>query len=134
MIVRKEIEELVRKKILAALKPQSFPRSLSFVNEEKVLQSGKNSTIWITPRAIVTPSARDTAEQLNIRLEIAGGFPLPDVEQLTPQTIVIGSDHGGFALKENIKNELKNWGHLVFDVGTYTEAPVDYPDFAYAVA
>jgi ribose 5-phosphate isomerase B len=45
------------------------------------------------------------------------------------KTIVIGSDHAGFPLKESIKAFLKE-DHRVIDVGTYSEASVDYPDFA----
>lgn len=134
MIDRKQIEELVRKKLLTLLKDQKPAQPLNFVNEERVLASGKNSTLWITPKAIITPIARDTAEQLNIRFESSAGVSVPDIDQITPQTIVIGSDHGGFSLKELLKTELKNWGYPVLDVGTHSEAAVDYPDFAYAVA
>jgi RpiB/LacA/LacB family sugar-phosphate isomerase len=45
------------------------------------------------------------------------------------KTIVIGSDHAGFALKETLKEFLKA-DHRVIDVGTDSEAPVDYPDYA----
>jgi RpiB/LacA/LacB family sugar-phosphate isomerase len=43
--------------------------------------------------------------------------------------IVIGSDHAGFALKETLKQFLAGTHHLI-DVGTDSEASVDYPDFA----
>lgn len=49
--------------------------------------------------------------------------------------IAIASDHGGFELKETIKKYLENeLGHYVIDFGTNSEAPVDYPDFAFLVA
>lgn len=44
--------------------------------------------------------------------------------------IVIGSDHGGYALKGAIINHLKKKKYEVIDVGTYSEDRVDYPDFA----
>lgn len=44
--------------------------------------------------------------------------------------IVIGSDHGGYTLKEVIINHLKKKKYKVIDVGTYSEDRVDYPDFA----
>jgi ribose 5-phosphate isomerase B len=47
--------------------------------------------------------------------------------------IVIGADHAGFALKRIIGDHLRRLGHQVTDVGTDTDAPVDYPDFAEAV-
>ena len=45
------------------------------------------------------------------------------------KSIVIGSDHAGFELKEFLKKILTE-DHRVIDVGTDSEAPVDYPDFA----
>lgn len=44
--------------------------------------------------------------------------------------IVIGSDHGGFELKEVLKNHLQEKGLEVVDVGCYDTASVDYPDIA----
>jgi RpiB/LacA/LacB family sugar-phosphate isomerase len=48
--------------------------------------------------------------------------------------IVVGSDHAGFDLKQQTADILRKDGHDVIDVGTDTTAPVDYPDFAEAVA
>ena len=48
--------------------------------------------------------------------------------------IVIGSDHAGFELKENLRNFLVSEGHEVVDHGTYSLDSVDYPDFAHKVA
>lgn len=47
---------------------------------------------------------------------------------------MIGSDHAGFELKEQLLAHLKEEGHLVIDVGTDSTEPVDYPDYAAAVA
>jgi ribose 5-phosphate isomerase B len=47
--------------------------------------------------------------------------------------IVLGSDHAGFELKQNLVEMVKNLGHQTIDVGTDSTAPVDYPDFAAAV-
>jgi len=44
--------------------------------------------------------------------------------------VVVGSDHAGFGLKNDIADFLKKSGHEVIDVGTYTPDSVDYPDFA----
>lgn len=50
-------------------------------------------------------------------------------------TIVIASDHGGFALKESLKAYIQNeLGYEVRDFGCHSEEAVDYPDFAYLVA
>ncbi len=48
--------------------------------------------------------------------------------------IAIGSDHAGFNYKEAIKDHLQQAGHDLEDLGTFTEASCDYPDYAHAVA
>jgi RpiB/LacA/LacB family sugar-phosphate isomerase len=48
--------------------------------------------------------------------------------------LVLGSDHAGFELKQELVEFLIAQGHQVLDVGTYSKAPVDYPDYAEAVA
>ncbi len=48
--------------------------------------------------------------------------------------ITIGSDHAGFALKKVLIEHLQKSGHQLTDVGTDSTAPVDYPDYAEAVA
>ncbi len=47
--------------------------------------------------------------------------------------IGIGSDHGGFELKEFLKNEFKEKGIEFEDYGTFSNDSVDYPDFGKAV-
>lgn len=49
-------------------------------------------------------------------------------------TIYIGSDHGGFQLKEQIQEHLKAKGEAVMDLGAFDENKVDYPDIAREVA
>jgi len=48
--------------------------------------------------------------------------------------IVIGADHAGFDLKQIIAAYLRHHGHELIDKGTDSDQPVDYPDFARAVA
>ena len=47
--------------------------------------------------------------------------------------IVIGADHAGFEMKQTIAGYLRHLEHDVIDVGTNSDTPVDYPDFAEAV-
>ena len=47
--------------------------------------------------------------------------------------IAVGSDHAGFALKQDLAAYLREMGHQVLDVGTHSTAPVDYPDYSEAV-
>ena len=44
--------------------------------------------------------------------------------------IVIASDHGGYAMKEELKAWLTEKGVAFEDVGTYSEASCDYPEYA----
>ena len=48
--------------------------------------------------------------------------------------IAIGSDHGGYKLKEEIKKYLEEKEIEYTDCGTYNEESVDYPEIAKAVA
>ena len=48
--------------------------------------------------------------------------------------IAIGSDHAGFALKSHLVEVLTAGGHTITDLGTDSEAPVDYPKYCAAVA
>jgi ribose 5-phosphate isomerase B len=47
--------------------------------------------------------------------------------------LVIGADHAGFPLKEEVRGYLERLGNEVLDVGAYNTEPSDYPDFAEAV-
>lgn len=50
------------------------------------------------------------------------------------EKIIIGSDHGGFKLKEKIKVYLQELGYEAEDTGTYSEESCDYPEIARTVA
>ncbi|HET9610423.1 MAG TPA: ribose 5-phosphate isomerase B [Acidimicrobiales bacterium] len=47
--------------------------------------------------------------------------------------IAIGSDHAGFRLKAHLSATLRSLGHEVLDLGTDSEASVDYPPICAAV-
>lgn len=47
--------------------------------------------------------------------------------------ILVAADHAGFRLKEQILVDIEELGHDVIDLGTDSEKPVDYPDFARAL-
>ncbi len=48
--------------------------------------------------------------------------------------IAIGSDHGGFELKENLKRLITELGHEVKDCGCHSKESTDYPIYGKAVA
>jgi ribose 5-phosphate isomerase B len=47
--------------------------------------------------------------------------------------IAIGSDHAGFGLKAHLSATLRSLGHEVVDLGTDSDASVDYPPICAAV-
>jgi ribose 5-phosphate isomerase B len=46
------------------------------------------------------------------------------------QKVIIGSDHGGFAMKQELSCFLAENGYEVSDIGAFSCASVDYPDIA----
>ena len=48
--------------------------------------------------------------------------------------IALSGDHAGFELKRDLAAALEKQGHEILDLGTFSTAPVDYPDCAEAVA
>jgi len=50
------------------------------------------------------------------------------------RVVALGADHGGFSLKETLKDFVASLGYGVLDCGTTSTNAVDYPDLAYAVA
>ncbi len=118
------------------------------ITEFDVLQAARKGTkaIPIEDATIITPSARDAAARLSITF---GESPKPDPKTSKGESIVmyqpaggkkkgevlaLGSDHGGFAMKELLRVFLLESGYSVADVGTHSGEPCDYPDYAYAVA
>jgi ribose 5-phosphate isomerase B len=53
-----------------------------------------------------------------------------EIQHLIP----IGSDHGGFEMKQFLIEKLSREGFEFKDYGTFSEASVDYPDFIHPVA
>ena len=48
--------------------------------------------------------------------------------------VAVGCDHAGFIYKEQVKKMLNDEGYAVKDFGSYSEDPVDYPDFVHPLA
>lgn len=49
------------------------------------------------------------------------------------EKVAVGADHAGFPLKVHVLEYLKKKEYEVIDLGTFSEEPCDYPDFAEAV-
>ncbi len=95
-----------------------------------------NGEVIVPTGTIVTPLARDEAalRGITIRFEQARTDETGGAEGAASKKIAIGADHGGFDLKEELRNYLREWGYSVLDLGTSGRDAVDYPDFAEAVA
>jgi ribose 5-phosphate isomerase B len=97
------------------------------------------------PDAIITPLAGEVAAEHGIALGPNGGgvkeSPMTVVQSKKQDTtsvagqglVAFGADHGGFQLKEVLMKHAQSLGYAILDLGTSTEEPCDYPDFAYAV-
>ncbi len=100
------------------------------ITERDVPASGD---LQVPPGSIVTDSARETAGARGVRIvEVAE----EEYSRLAPagKTVALGSDHGGFVMKERLKAVLDDLGWAIRDVGVHEEKAVDYPDIAQAVA
>ena len=106
-------------------------------------------TLDVPANAIVTPAAKDLAEQLGIELRNTErqtdrttgktatpapvpSFRIPGAPSLA--VVALGADHGGYPMKEALKPLLAELGFEILDVGTGSTEAVDYPDYAAAVA
>ena len=92
----------------------------------------------VSQPAAALPSAPDPSPSLAPNPSPSG--MRPDLEKGVSgpgpgkKVVAIGSDHGGFELKEILKTSLNELGFDVRDVGAYNKGAVDYPDFAHEVA
>jgi len=115
------------------------------ITERDVLDAWqqRKTTLTVAPGVIVTPAARDAARVRKIILQEANAATsLPSTNlpaksrrsEARSGLVAIGSDHGGYALKEIIKSHLRDLRYQFKDFGTFSESAVDYPDYAAAVA
>ena len=108
------------------------------ITEADAREIAPGSTVEVNGGGRVTPLARETlaARHVTIIQRDAPQAALPPdlVPAATIGRVAIGSDHGGLSLKAALIDHLRARGTVVTDYGTYSLAPVDYPDIAEAVA
>ena len=101
----------------------------SLITERDVPLAG---VLKIVKDTIITPSASDLIRLRGIEIQEVGADA---VHAGTPDsTVAIGSDHGGFAMKEALKPLLYELRLTVIDVGVAEGVTADYPDIARKVA
>jgi len=125
-----QVRRIVRRAVYRALgrSPRSPARPL--IAEQEVQAVAPGGSLNVPEGALVTPLARQLA--LERRISIHAGDREPDSGN--SQAVALGADHGGYKLKESLMRSLAEWGYQVLDCGTQNEKPVDYPDYAFAVA
>jgi len=123
------------------------------VTEADVQAVPVEGQLSVPQRALVTPLARQVALERHVSLvkvveagaastpslvDAPRASPAPAGQQIlagsVQPTVAVGADHGGYELKEMLKDYLGELGYGVVDCGTNSTASVDYPDFAFAVA
>lgn len=104
--------------------------SKTMITEDDVRGLDPGSVLRIGEDARLTPLAADIVSEKKIEIVRRAARRGSKASKL----VAVGADHGGFKMKEELKTLLKDLGHKVQDFGTDSEAAVDYPDFAHAVA
>jgi ribose 5-phosphate isomerase B len=114
------------------------------ISESSILNCVKRGEkiIILDSDTIVTDVAKEKAKQFGIQFsqktseqpDIKSSTVPTKINQNKNEVIALGSDHGGFQLKEIIKQFLESLGYKVVDVGAFSDEACDYPDFAYTVA
>ena len=104
------------------------------LTEAEVRELEVGSPCYVLKGTLITALARELAASRHNEiiecdsLEELGGLKSPN------RRIALGADHGGYALKEQLKGFLNDAGYQVLDCGTHNQETVDYPDLALKVA
>lgn len=106
-----------------------------------------DETLDVFEKDISDPIGGSYEVYLNCRDQIEQGIAsmLNFIEQTSPTSshgsqrarslqVVLGADHAGVTLKDCLKDHFMKRGFEICDLGTNTQDPTDYPDFARAVA
>ena len=99
------------------------------VTAQDVPESGE---LLVSLGALITPEARDVAAARGVAIREVEEDRIPAASP--SRTVAIGSDHGGFRMKEALKPVLESLGLTVRDIGVFEEKAADYPDIALQVA
>ena len=113
-------------------------RASRFITADEVNALPRGGQLVVPAGVRLTPLARDAARERGVHIvnEQSANEPVTVEKPTSPpqRTVAIGADHGGYAMKEDLKKLLAELGYTVDDVGTHSTEAVDYPDLAQAVA
>jgi len=134
----KRVRERVRAVVLRTLGlPGGAPARPRLVTELDVRDLPFGSSIDVPPGALLTPLARQVMMDRHVTPGPRRGATIdasPEPLPIGRKVVALGSDHAGFRLKEELKPLLAELGFALQDCGTTGTEPVDYPDYALAVA
>ncbi|MEM1452618.1 MAG: RpiB/LacA/LacB family sugar-phosphate isomerase [Planctomycetota bacterium] len=125
----------------AGSSPEESTGERDLVAESLVRAAPAGSELVVPPHARITPLARELAFLKDVRFvagrtaEPLGPVPGEGIGGRASRRIAVASDHGGFALKDQLLPLLREMGERPFDLGPDSgDVSVDYPDFARRVA
>jgi len=135
---REQIKQLVREVMEIQAQPTPIPPNETIINESlkdvitetEIRDLPIRGNLLIREDAILTPSAQDVIRERIINVS----YRKRHTRSAAQRIIALGSDHGGFEMKGQLKRWLDEWGYQQRDFGTHSADAVDYPDFAHAVA
>jgi len=140
--IRSKVREVLYRTLGLPVRIEPEPRR-RLVSEQEIRDLPFGSEFILPPNALITPLARQVAMDRHVTLQPPRTNPAPvemkstlgPIARRGSQAIALGADHGGYPLKETLKQYLRELGHVVIDCGTHgSSEAVDYPDFALAVA
>jgi ribose 5-phosphate isomerase B len=140
--IRSKVREVLHRTLGLPIRVEPEPRH-RLVTEQEIRDLPFGSEFILPAGALITPLARQVAMDRHVTLQPARTNPAPlelksaqgAIAPSGSRVIALGADHGGYLLKETLKEYLHELGHEVIDCGTQSSSEaVDYPDFALAVA
>ena len=102
----------------------------TLITEDDLRGLEPGSKLRVADGVRLTPLANDIIREKGIELI----KKVSRKGELKARSVAIGADHGGYPVKEQVKEYLKGLGLEVQDKGTNSTDAVDYPDYAHAVA
>ena len=128
------VRELVRAVLRRTLGLAPAEPLAPALTEQRLAAMPPGATLRRAPDQIMTPLARDLARERGITVIEPTSAVQPIARITAPQTVALGADHGGYELKQTLRAYLVELGYAPLDCGTFSTEPVDYPDYALAVA
>ena len=111
-------------------------KTFSIITEADARVMERGATVGLRPGGHITPLARDTLRERRVIVvgAVADADELAQAPVASVRRVAIGGDHTSVALKNYLRDALRQRGLSIADVGADGPDPVDYPDIAAQVA